>query len=114
MIVFRQVSQSFEEWCAVVCDDFSEGSPSAEDVFKNPVAKCLCGFRSKHSKFRVVHERAACLCNIFIRCGRHVHGVDIRFRKDRCGCCNNWGNKDLSSLSELAYMARTRVPVYVG
>jgi hypothetical protein len=44
VVLFCKIFKGFNECGAVVGYNFAEGSPSAYDVFEDPVSDSLCGF----------------------------------------------------------------------
>jgi hypothetical protein len=55
------------------------------------------------------------LDNILICSGRrHVHGVDVGFCKDRGGSGDDWRDKDLTRLAQLADVTSFSIPVNIA
>jgi hypothetical protein len=66
-------------------------------------------------KFWILHEGTTTLDNIFeTGGGKHVHGVNINFGKKRSRCCNDWWNKNLTSLAKLTIVTSANEPVNIG
>jgi hypothetical protein len=115
VILLSEVFEGCDEGGTVVGDDFSQGTPSTDEVFEDPIAECLRVFFAKHSKFGVIDKGASTLHNILIASrGWHVHHVDVDFGEERGWGRDGWGNEEISSLSKLADMACLNIPCDVG
>ena len=64
VVPFLQVGERFDERRPVVSDDLTKSTPSAQDVFEDPIADGLCGFCAEGTVFREMHQGAVALYEV--------------------------------------------------
>ena len=69
VIALAQIVKGLYECGAVVHDNFTKSAPSAKNIIEYPIADGLCSLSVKDAIFRIVHERAAALDQIFEAAG---------------------------------------------
>ena len=62
--LFFKVGKHLDECRPIVCDNFTQCAPSAEDVFKNPISDGLCSLIEKKMVFGEVCKGAVALHEI--------------------------------------------------
>ena len=58
VVALGQVSEHLDECWAIICDNFTKCTPSAEDVFEDPITDGLCGLGAEQMVFREVCKGA--------------------------------------------------------
>src|SRR6266404_1151159 len=113
-ILACQPVQSLNISRTIVCHNLLNGTPSAEDVFKNEAAKGRSGLCAKGAPFWPGSEQAVGLDDVVKASGRsHEHGIDIYLAEEGSGSRDARGNADFGGLLELTLMTGTDVPLDV-
>ena len=115
VVPLLQVGERFDERGPVVGDDFAKCTPSAQDVFKDPISDGLRGLCAEGMIFGEMHQGAAALHEVLEAAWlREMHCVHVHFGEQR-----GWGsdyrrNKDIMGLAKLAYVAGPYEPCNVS
>jgi len=97
--------------CAVVGDDFFDGSPPTQDFLKEKHTKSAACLSAESMPLRPGGEGAASLGDVTEAASRgHKGGVDVELAKEWGGDCNGGRNADFGGLAKLALMAGGDVP----
>ena len=64
MVPLFQVGEHFDKRRPVVGDDLAKTTPSAQDVFKDPISDGLCGFCVEGTIFGEMRQGAAALYEV--------------------------------------------------
>ncbi|KZP27374.1 hypothetical protein FIBSPDRAFT_707976, partial [Athelia psychrophila] len=90
------------ERSTVVCNNFFESAPPAQDLFKDEVADSFAGFPLEHAELWPSDERAAGLNNHLVTgCQRHEERIKICLPEERRGQGDSRWNKELARVTGL-------------
>ena len=64
MVPLFQVGKHFDKCRPIVGDDFAKSTPSAQDVFEDPISNGLCSLCTEATIFREMHQGAAALYEV--------------------------------------------------
>ena len=80
MVPLFQVGEHFDEHRPIVGDDLAKGSPSAQNVFKDPVSDHLRSFCMEGTVFGEMCKRAVALYEVLEAARlQEVHGIHVHF-----------------------------------
>src|ERR1700677_73336 len=97
--------------CSIVCHDFLDGSPSAQDFFEEESTERASRLGSKSTPLRPRSERASRLNDVSkTACVRHEHCVDVGFAEEGCWRGDSGWDPDFRCLADLALVTRFDVP----
>ena len=65
VVTLAQIVKGFNEGRAIVHDNFTKSTPLAKNIIKYPIADGLRSLSAKNVIFRIVHEQAVALDQIF-------------------------------------------------
>ena len=61
VVLLAQIVKGFNEGGAIVHDDLTKSTPSAQNIIEYPITDGLRGLSAKNAILRIVHEWAAAL-----------------------------------------------------
>ena len=64
VVPFLHVDECFDEHRPVISDDLAKSTPSAQDVFEDPISNGLCGFCAEGTIFREMRQGAGALYKV--------------------------------------------------
>ena len=64
VVLLFQVGEHFDEHRPIVGNNFAKSTPSAQDVFKDPISDGLHGFRMEGTVFGEMHQGAVALYEV--------------------------------------------------
>jgi hypothetical protein len=84
VVPFGNVLEHGDDQSTVVGDDLYDGSPAADDLFKDEVSEGLPGLSAQQSSFDIRRERAAGLDDVRETSGpdQHVDDIYVTLHKD--------------------------------
>ncbi|KAI0065653.1 hypothetical protein BV25DRAFT_1798690, partial [Artomyces pyxidatus] len=99
---------------AVVCHDFFNCSPSAQDFFEEKRAESATVLFAQHAPFGPGRKRAAALDNVVKTAGGgHQHRVGVEFAEEGCWDGDNRRDADLRCLAQLTFVTGLDIPLHV-
>ena len=115
VVPLLQVGERFHKHRPVVGDDFAKSTPSAQDVFEDPISNGLHGLCVEGMIFGEMRQGAAALYEV-LEAARlwEVHGVHVHLGKQRSRSSDYQRNEDVTGLAKLAYVAGPYEPCDVG
>ena len=64
VVPLLQVGECFDECRPIVSDDLAKSTPSAQDVFEDPISDCLCGLCAEGTIFGEMCQGAVALYEV--------------------------------------------------
>ena len=96
---------------SVVCHNLLNGSPLAQDLFKEKCTKGASSLGMEYTPLWPRGEQATGLNNVSeTSCIGHEHGVNVGLVEQGCWCGNGRWDLDFCCLVDLAFMAGLDVP----
>ena len=64
VVLLLQIGKHFDERRPIVSNDFAQCTPSAQDVFEDPISDGLCGLCAEGMIFGEMHQGAVALYKV--------------------------------------------------